>query len=150
MCFTGLQGAQRQTEGQGGWDKSGAPRWGSLSWRSGESPLRRTAAQQCPRLQAAGALVVLPARGCSQGSFPGTAPSSAARLPAGAHPGHSTPAARASQGAAPGSGSRSQNLQALKRHNRRTETEGKHHQQTVKMQGLRSGGCNRGRGNGPA
>lgn len=84
----------------------------------------------------AGARAALPARGCSQGSSPGTAPSPAARLPAEARPGHSTPAARVSLDAAPGTESHSQSLQALKRHNRRTEMERKRSQHAVKMQGL--------------
>lgn len=69
----------------------------------------------------------VPARGCSQGFYPGTAPSPGALPPAEAHPGHSMPVATASLGAAPGSGSHSQSLQVLKHHNRRTGTEGKHH-----------------------
>lgn len=134
-------GSSETERGTGRLGQVGASRRGSVSWRPGESPLHRTTAQQQrPRLQAAAAHAALPAHGCSQGSFPGTAPSSAALLPAGAHPGHSTPAARASQGAAPGSGSRSQNLQVLKRHNRRTEMEGKHRQRTAEMKGLCSVG----------
>lgn len=93
---------------------------------------------------------VLPARGCSRGSSPGTAPSPAARPPAGARPGRSTPAARASPGAAPGSGSHSQSLRVLKRHNTRTEMEGKRHQHAVQMEGNVAWGDDGGRGNSPA
>lgn len=78
---------------------------------------------------------VLPARGCSRGSSPGTAPSPAARPPAAAPPGRSTPVARASLGAAPGSGSHSQSLRVLKHHNMRTGREGKCHQHAVKKGG---------------
>lgn len=99
-------------------------------WGASAAQNHSTAVPQAP-----GAHVALPAHGCSQGFSPGTAPSPAARLPAAAHPGRSTPAARASLGAAPGSGSHSRSLQALKRHNRRTEMEGKPHQHAVKMLG---------------
>lgn len=139
-----------------------APWWGWMSRGLGESLGCRTTGGQCPRLLSpmlrgrgcccptatslgsAGETGdrtgtwqghVLPAHGCSRGSSPGTAPSPASHPPAGAHAGCSMPVARASLGAAPGRGSHSQSHQVLKRHNKRTETEGKCHQHTVKMGG---------------
>lgn len=44
-----LQGAQRETEGWGGWDGSGALWWGRVSSGFGGVPRCRTTVQQCLR-----------------------------------------------------------------------------------------------------